>query len=61
VLRTLAAAQAENGQFAEATATCQRGEELARRSGDAAMVDSLRNCIESFRRGEALRGIQVSH
>jgi protein O-mannosyl-transferase len=61
VLRTLAAAQAENGQFAEATATCQRGEELARRSGDTEMVDSLRNCIESFRRGEALRGIQVSH
>jgi protein O-mannosyl-transferase len=61
VLRTLAAAQAENGQFAEAIATCQRGEELARRSGDRAMVESLRNCAESFRRGEALRGTQVSH
>jgi protein O-mannosyl-transferase len=61
VLRTLAAAQAENGQFVEAVATCRRGEELARRSGDTAMVESLRNCIESFRRGEALRGIQVSH
>ena len=61
VLRTLAAAQAENGQFAEAVATCQRGEELALRSGDSAMVQSLRNCAESFRRGEALRGTQVSH
>ena len=61
VLRTLAAAQAENGQFAEAVATCQRAEELARRNGDPTMVESLRNCIESFRRGEALRGIQVSH
>jgi Flp pilus assembly protein TadD len=61
VLRTLAAAQAENAQFAEAIATCQRGEELARRSGDRAMVESLRNCAESFRRGEALRGTQVSH
>jgi protein O-mannosyl-transferase len=61
VLRTLAAAQAENGQFAEAIATCQRGEELARRSGDRAMVESLLNCAESFRRGEALRGTQVSH
>jgi protein O-mannosyl-transferase len=61
VLRTLAAAQAENGQFAEAIAACQRGEELAQRSGDRAMAESLRDCIESFRRGEALHGTQVSH
>ena len=61
VLRTLAAAQAEEGQFAEAIATCQRGEELAQKSGDRVMVESLRDCIQSFRRGEALRGIQVSH
>jgi protein O-mannosyl-transferase len=61
VLRTLAAAQAENGRFAEAIATCQRGEELARRNGDPAMVESFRNCVESFRRGEPLRGTQVSH
>ena len=61
VLRTLAAAQAETGQFAEAIASCQHGEELAQRDGDSAMVDSLRNCAESFRRGEALRGTQISH
>jgi tetratricopeptide (TPR) repeat protein len=61
VLRTLAAAQAENGQFAEAIATCQRGEELAQKNGDHAMLESLRGCIESFRRGEALHGTQVSH
>lgn len=61
VLRTLAAAQAENGQFAEAIATCQRGEELAQKNGDRVMAESLRDCIQSFRRGEALRGIQVSH
>jgi tetratricopeptide (TPR) repeat protein len=61
VLRTLAAAQAENGQFAEAIAICQRGEELARQNGDPAMVESLRSCAESFRRGETLRGTQVSH
>src|SRR5437762_2198829 len=60
-LRTLAAAQAENGQFAEAIATCQRGEELAQKNGDRAMVESLHNCGESFRRGEALHGTQVSH
>jgi protein O-mannosyl-transferase len=61
VLRTLAAAQAENRLFAEAIATCERGEELAQRNSDHAMAESLRNCIESFRRGEALHGTQVSH
>ena len=61
VLRTLAAAQADNGLFTAAIATCQRGEELARRSGDRAMAESLRDCAESFRRGEKLRGTQVSH
>jgi len=61
VLRTLAAAQAENGQFAKAIATCQRGEQLAQKNGDRAMIESLRDCIESFRRGEGLRGTQVSH
>jgi len=60
-LRTLAAAQAENGQFAEAIATCRRGEELAQKNGDRAMAESLHRCAESFRRGEALRGTQVSH
>lgn len=60
-LRTLAAAQAENGQFAEAIATCRRGMELALENGDRAMAESLHNCAESFRRGEALRGTQVSH
>src|SRR5438876_6588550 len=60
-LRTLAAAQAENGQFAEAIATCRRGEELAQKNGDRAMAESLHSCAESFRRGEALRGTQVSH
>ena len=60
-LRTLAAAQAENGQLAEAIATCRRGEELAQKNGDRAMAESLHRCAESFRRGEALRGTQVSH
>jgi len=60
-VRTLAAAQAENGQFAEAIATCRRGEELAQKNGDRAMAESLHRCAESFRRGEALRGTQVSH
>jgi protein O-mannosyl-transferase len=61
VLRTLAAAQAELGQFADAIATAERAEELAQRNGDRAMEENLRGCIELFRRGEALRGTQVSH
>jgi len=60
-LRTLAAAQAENGQFNQAIATCRRGQELAERNGDRGMAESLRNCIESFQRGEPLRWTQVSH
>jgi len=60
-LRTLAAAQAENGQFKEAIATGQRGEELAQERGDQAMAESLRSCVESFQRGEPLRGTQVAH
>jgi len=61
VLRTLAAAQAENGKFAEAIATCGRGQELSERNGDSAMTESLRACMESFQRGEALHRTQVSH
>lgn len=61
VLQTLAAAQAELGQFADAVATTERAEELAQRNGGGAMRESLRGCIELFRRGEALRSTQVSH
>ena len=61
VLRTLAAAQAENGEFAEATVTAERAEQLAIKTGDRAMAENLRDCVESFRRGEALHGTQVSH
>lgn len=61
VLRTLAAAQAENGRFEDAVRTCGRAEQLAAQSGDNAMVENLRHCLELFRRGEALHGTQVSH
>lgn len=61
VLRTLAAAQAENGQFEAAAWTCQRGEKLAAKSGDAAMEESLRRCLELYQRREPLRSIQVAH
>ncbi len=61
VLRTLAAAEAENGEFAQAIATCQRGEQLAQQNGDTGMIESLRQCSESFRRGEAWHATQVAH
>lgn len=61
VLRTLAAAQAENGQFEQAAATCERGEKLAQKNGDAVMADGLRRCRELFQRGEPLHSTQVAH
>lgn len=61
VLRTLAAAQAESGQFEAAVATCRRGEELAKRVGDAAMEQNLRACEESFRGGQPLHMTQAAH
>ena len=60
VLRTLAAAQAETGQFAQAVASAERGERLAAERGDRAMADNLRSCAEAFRRGEPLHVIQGS-
>ena len=60
VLRTLAAAEAENGQFEQAVATCQRGEQMAQKNGDPGMAESLRRCRELFQRGEALRSTQVA-
>jgi Flp pilus assembly protein TadD len=61
VLRTLAAAQAENGQFAQAVVTAERAERLAMEKGDHAMAENLRSCVEAFRRGEPLHVTQVSH
>jgi tetratricopeptide (TPR) repeat protein len=61
VLRTLAAAQAENGQFEEAIRSCSKAEQLATQNGDDGMAQNLRHCLELFRRGEAWHGTQVSH
>jgi protein O-mannosyl-transferase len=60
-LRALAAAQAENGEFQNATATAERGEDLARKQGDVVMTESLRDCGNLFRRGQPLHTTQVSH
>jgi protein O-mannosyl-transferase len=61
VLRTLAAALAENSRFAEAGTTAERGKSLAETGGDHAMAESLQHCAELFRRGEKLHTTQVSH
>lgn len=60
-LRALAAAQAENSQFAKAVATAERGENLAKQEGNVAMAESLRHCADLFRRGEPVHTTQVSH
>ena len=60
-LRALAAAQAENGQFEDAAATAERGENLARKQGDSVMSESLHDCGTLFRRGQPLHTTQVSH
>jgi len=61
VLRTLAAALAENDQFAEAVSTAERAKNLATSRGDSAMAANLQHCAELFRRGEPLHSTQVSH
>jgi Flp pilus assembly protein TadD len=56
VLRTLAAALAENNQFEEAVATAERAQRLAEATGDNTMAENLRQCAELFRQGKPLHG-----
>jgi protein O-mannosyl-transferase len=56
VLRTLAAALAENNQFEEAVATAERAQHLAEATGDGAIAENLRQCAELFRQGRPLNG-----
>jgi hypothetical protein len=55
MLRSLAAAQAENRQFAQAEQTAQRAEPLARQAGNEKLAERLQADLETFRRGEPLR------
>src|SRR5438477_10876974 len=48
ILRVLAAAYAEQGQFAEATKTARRGLELATTSGDTGLARLLENDIALY-------------
>ena len=61
VLRTLAAALAENNRFTEAVEAAERGERMADAAGDSNMADNLRRCAELFRHGEPLHSTQGSH
>ena len=54
-LDTLAAALAENGQFAEAMSTAQRAIAMARSAGPAGLVPELQARLELYGRGEAFR------
>ena len=55
VLRTLAAAYAENGRFDEAMAAAQRGAELAKGQGNQGLAADLERSIESYRAQQPLR------
>jgi len=60
VYRTLAAAYAENGQFAEAISAAEHAKQLAQAAGNSALVSELDRCIELFRQQRTLRELQQS-
>jgi Flp pilus assembly protein TadD len=55
VLRTLAAAYAEAGQFPEAVATAERALQLAETQSDSALADALRSEMKLYRAGIPFR------
>ena len=55
VYRTLAAAYAENRQFADAISAAEHARQLAQAAGNSALVGELDRCIELFRKKRALR------
>ena len=55
VYRTLAAAYAENRQFAEAISAAEHARQLAQGTGNSPLVSELDQCIELFRQQRALR------
>jgi tetratricopeptide (TPR) repeat protein len=56
VFRTLAAAYAESGRFAEAIDAAQRGLELATAQGNSALAENLRSNIAAYQSNSPLRG-----
>jgi tetratricopeptide (TPR) repeat protein len=64
ILRTLAAAYAESGRFAEAIDTAQQGFELATKQGNTGLANEFRSYISLYRAGEPLRDtslVSASH
>ena len=59
VYRTLAAAYAENGQFADAISAAEHAKELVRATGNSELVSELDRCIELFRQQRTLH-VKVS-
>jgi len=55
VLRTLAAAYAENADFSKATETAQRAADLAEKQGNSSLPETLRDEIELYRAGTPYR------
>ena len=55
ILRTLAAAYAEGGQFAEAVTTAQRAMQLADAQSDATLGDALRAQVKLYQAGSPFR------
>ena len=55
IFRVLAAAYAENGQFAQAIETAQRGAELANSQGNPALASELQSNIALYQAGRPLR------
>jgi tetratricopeptide (TPR) repeat protein len=55
IYRVLAAAYAENGRFADAIETAQRGAELATSQGNPALAKELENNIALYQSGRPLR------
>jgi hypothetical protein len=61
ILRLVAAAYAENGQFDEAIRVADKGAKLARDVGNSAMADVLMQNIASYQRNSPLRDSSQIH
>ena len=60
IYRTLAAAYAESGRFAEAIETARRGAELANNQGNPGLASELQNSIALYQVGKPLRDPSVT-
>ena len=61
IFRVLAAAYAENGQFAQAIETAQRGAELANSQGNSALASELQSNVALYQTGRPLRDVNMTH